>query len=114
MSGLSMSLAMIASEDFVLFKPQPGVVIWSVAIFLVALPFMYKFVFGPIIRNLDARDKKVEDAARAAEDAKLAAERAVADAERLELAVLSLALAENTASHTVHLCLTQCNLRVCP
>jgi F-type H+-transporting ATPase subunit b len=76
-----MSLAMIASEDFVLFQWQPGVMIWTAVIFAVSLPFMYKFVFGPIIRNLDARDKKVEDAARAAEDAKIAAERAVADAE---------------------------------
>ncbi len=77
-----MSMAVIAGDGFDLFQWQPGVVIWSVAIFLVSLPFMYKFVFGPIIRNLDERDKKVEDAARAAEDAKIAAERAVADAEQ--------------------------------
>ena len=59
-----MSMAVIAGDGFDLFQWQPGVVIWSIAIFLVSLPFMYKFVFGPIIRNLDERDRKVEDAAR--------------------------------------------------
>ena len=65
---------------FNLFQWQPGAAIWSIVIFLLALPLMIKFVFGPITRALDERDKKVEAAAAAAEDARRAAEEAVANA----------------------------------
>lgn len=70
-----------AAEDFVLFQWQPGVVIWTLVIFGLSLPLMIKFVFGPIVRALDERDKKVESAAAAAEEARRAAEAAVAKAE---------------------------------
>jgi len=78
-------LFMIPAEGgggFNLFQWQPGAAIWSLVIFIGALPFMIKFVFGPIIRALDERDKKVEAAATAAEDARRAAEEAVENAAR--------------------------------
>ena len=62
---------------FDLFQWQPGAAIWTLIIFLGALPLMIKFVFGPIVKALDERDQKVEAAAAAAEDAKRAALAAV-------------------------------------
>lgn len=59
----------------------PGVIFWTLLIFVLSLPLMIKFVFGPIVKNLDERDRKVEEAAQMAEAAKEAAQKAVADAE---------------------------------
>lgn len=80
MSVLPVSLV-LAEGGFDLFGSfQSGVLIWTLIIFGLSLPLMIKFVFGPIVRSLDARDKKVEEAASAAQDAKRAAEEAVAKA----------------------------------
>ncbi|MCA8943716.1 MAG: F0F1 ATP synthase subunit B [Planctomycetes bacterium] len=62
------------------FSWAPGAAFWSWVIFLGALPFMWKFVFGPITRALSERDQRVIDAASAAEQAKREAEEAVAAA----------------------------------
>lgn len=79
----AISIGMLASEGgFNIFQWQPGVTIWTLVIFLLSLPLMIKFVFGPIVRALDARDQKVEEAAVAAEKAQQAAEAAVAKAEQ--------------------------------
>jgi len=53
--------------------------VWTVIIFIGALPFMWKVVFGPITTALHARDKRAEDAIERAEDAKAAAEQVKAD-----------------------------------
>jgi F-type H+-transporting ATPase subunit b len=60
-----------------------GSTFWTWAIFLLSLPFMWKFVFGPITRALADRDQRVVDAANAAEQAKADAVKAV-DAARAE------------------------------
>ena len=73
--------AVLAEEAFALFQWMPSVVVWTLIIFGLSLPLMIKFVFGPIVAALDARDKKVEAAAAAAEEARIAAEQAVATAE---------------------------------
>ncbi len=44
--------------------------LWTILIFLVALPFMWKVVFGPIARALDERELRAREAARAAEQAR--------------------------------------------
>lgn len=62
------------------FHPAFGATFWSWVIFLGSLPFMWKFVFGPITRALSDRDQRVVDAANAAEQAKREAEEAVAAA----------------------------------
>ncbi len=77
----ALPIGMLAEDGFNIFQWQPGVVVWTLLIFVISLPLMIKFVFGPIVRNLDARDKKVEEAAVAAEKARQAAEAAVAKAE---------------------------------
>jgi len=44
--------------------------IWTWVIFLVSLPLMWKFVFGPIVRALEARDERGRKAAADAEAAR--------------------------------------------
>ena len=82
MSALSIiSTAVLGEGGFDLFEWMPGVVVWTLIIFVLSLPLMIKFVFGPIVKALDERDRKVEDAAVAAEEARRTAEQAVAKAE---------------------------------
>ncbi len=59
---------------------SPGAMIWTFVAFLLALPVMWKFVYGPITKALEERDKKVEDAIVAAEVARKDAEAAMARA----------------------------------
>ena len=81
-SARVLELAAEDAEKFKLFDDYPfGVAFWTLVIFGLSLPLMIKFVFGPIVRNLDARDKRVEQAAVAAEEARRAAEAAVARSE---------------------------------
>lgn len=47
---------------------------WTWIAFLVALPLMWKFVYGPITSALEDRDRKVDDAIKAAESARKQAE----------------------------------------
>ena len=56
-----------------------GATFWTWVIFLVSLPVMWKFVFGPITRALEARDRKAEDAIGKAQEARTAAEKARVD-----------------------------------
>ena len=49
--------------------------IWTLVIFLVALPFMWKLVFGPIVQALEDREDASRGAAREAEAAKEEAQR---------------------------------------
>jgi hypothetical protein len=52
----------------------PGATIWTWIAFVVALPVMWKMVYGPITKALEDRDRKVEDAIAAAEVARQQAE----------------------------------------
>lgn len=58
----------------------PGATIWTWIAFLVALPVMWKMVYGPITKALEDRDRKVEDAIAAAEVARQQAEQQMAQA----------------------------------
>jgi F-type H+-transporting ATPase subunit b len=53
---------------------------WTLAIFLIALPFMWKMVFKPITTALEARESAAREAARAAEAAR-------EDTERMKAAI---------------------------
>lgn len=58
----------------------PGAVLWTWIAFFVALPVMWKMVYGPITRALEDRDQKVEDSIAAAEVARKEAEEQMAAA----------------------------------
>jgi F-type H+-transporting ATPase subunit b len=79
----SVARNVLASEDRSLnslLDFSPGATIWTLICFLVGLPLMWKFVYGPITRALEARDQKVEDSIKAAEVARQQAEAQVAAA----------------------------------
>ncbi len=57
-----------------LLEFAPGATIWTLIVFFVALPVMWKFVYGPITKALEDRDQKVEDSIKAAEVARKEAE----------------------------------------
>lgn len=58
-----------------------GGVLWTWVIFLVALPFMWKIVLGPVSRALEERDDQAVRAIQAAEKASADAEAARAEIE---------------------------------
>ena len=64
------------------FEFAPGAAVWTLVAFLLALPLMHKFVFGPILQALEKRDQKVEDAILAADEARRRAEEQVAAAKQ--------------------------------
>jgi F-type H+-transporting ATPase subunit b len=70
----ALCLTAASGDGFNPFEWVPGATFWTWIIFLGALPLMWKFVFGPITKALEARDNRVEDAIRAAHDARRAAE----------------------------------------
>ncbi len=81
------------------FSPDAiGGVLWTVVIFLVALPLMWKIVLGPITKALDERDGKlqgaIEQAQRAsgeAEKARAAVEAKLSQAQREAAALMAQA-----------------------
>lgn len=80
------SPALAAAETGGSFNPidfsHGANLLWTVVIFLVALPFMWKIVWGPMTKALEARDHQAEHAVAAAEAAKVAAEQAKAEVEK--------------------------------
>lgn len=68
--------------EFNPFDPAAGGgYLWTLVIFLVALPFMWKFVMGPISEAMSARDEKAREAIDVAERASRDAEKARAEVE---------------------------------
>lgn len=69
------------------FKPEPGLMIWTVITFGVFLLLVSKFALGPILSMLDKRRQTIEENLRKAEEAREEAERLFAEyKERLEQA----------------------------
>lgn len=61
------------------FKPEPGLMIWTVLSFLVFLVMMGKFAVGPIIDMLDKRRRTIEENIARADEARREAERLFAE-----------------------------------
>lgn len=82
-STLSSTVLAIAAGGgkFEPLDPVWGVTFWTLVIFVLAAPLMWKLVYKPITDALAARDAKAEDAIRVAEEAKEAAEKAKAATE---------------------------------
>lgn len=54
---------------------QPSVVVWTVICFAVLYFILKYLLFDPILKLMDARQKKIADAAKAKEDARLVCEK---------------------------------------
>lgn len=82
--ALPATLAALAPEGDrslnALLEFASGATIWTLIVFVAALPVMWKFVYGPITKALEARDQKVEDAIKAAEVARQEAQQQMAAA----------------------------------
>ncbi|RMH05380.1 MAG: ATP synthase F0 subunit B [Planctomycetota bacterium] len=68
-------LAALPSEGGVSLFSGESSLIWTVLIFLLSLPLMWKVVFGPITRALQDREAAAREAASAAEAAREETER---------------------------------------
>jgi F-type H+-transporting ATPase subunit b len=79
-------IASLAVEENPTFNPLDpsfgGIALWTWIIFLVALPFMWKVVMGPITKGMEERDERAAQAIAAAEEAKRGAEAARGEVER--------------------------------
>lgn len=78
------NVALLAAGDGKFNPLDPngaGNLIWTLLIFLLALPFMWKMVFGPISAALLERDSKANEAVNAAQAASEQAERSRAEVE---------------------------------
>ena len=62
-----------------LLRFEPGLMIWTVATFLVLLAVLRKIAWKPLLEALDAREKRIDDALRKAEKAQKEAEQAIAE-----------------------------------
>ncbi|MGE3880234.1 MAG: F0F1 ATP synthase subunit B [Planctomycetota bacterium] len=73
---MALALTFLPAEGggFNPFEFTPGAAFWTILIFVLALVPMWKFVFGPITKALDARDRQVDDKLAAADRARRDAE----------------------------------------
>jgi len=75
----SLLLAVVADPEAgginTMFDVGKSSFIWTLVIFLLALPFMWKVVFGPIVAALEEREDAARESARAAEAAREETER---------------------------------------
>jgi len=79
---MPITLLLAADTKFDLLDPSgAGNFVWTLVIFLVALPVMWKMVFSKIAAALNERDAKASDAIVAAQQASEAAEAARAEVE---------------------------------
>jgi F-type H+-transporting ATPase subunit b len=62
-----------------LLRFEPGLMIWTVATFLVLLFVLRKIAWKPLLEALDAREKRIDDALQKAEKAQREAEQAIAE-----------------------------------
>jgi F-type H+-transporting ATPase subunit b len=79
-------IANLLAEENPTFNPLDpafgGISLWTWIIFLVALPFMWKVVMGPVTKGMQERDERAAQAITAAEEAKRGAEAARVEVER--------------------------------
>lgn len=64
-----------------LLKFDPGLMIWTVIVFVITLVILSKLAWGPLLKALDDREKRIHDALTKAEQAQQAAEEAIAQAQ---------------------------------
>lgn len=62
-----------------LMKIEPGLLIWTIITFLLALVVLWKFAWGPILKGLDERAEKIQGDLDRAEQVKKEAEEKLAE-----------------------------------
>ena len=65
--------------EFTLLDVSTGLVFWSAITFLLLLFLMKKFLWGPLIENLDRRETMIHDAVKKAEETQQKSEEALKD-----------------------------------
>ncbi len=60
-----------------LLKFEPGLMIWTVVVFVITLFALSKIAWGPLMKALDEREKRIHDALTKAEQAQRTAEEAI-------------------------------------
>jgi F-type H+-transporting ATPase subunit b len=80
-----LTIASLLAEESETFNPLDpsflGIALWTWIIFLIALPFIWKIVMGPVTQSMEARDQRATQAVAAAEEAKRGADQARAEVE---------------------------------
>jgi F-type H+-transporting ATPase subunit b len=74
---------MLLLDSFSLITPEPGLVIWTVIIFVILWLILGKFAFKPIAEALKNREQTIEDALKAAEKARAEMENLTAQNEQI-------------------------------
>lgn len=69
----------LASSDNPLLSPQPGLMVWTLVMFLVTLFVLKRYVFGPVGEFLDARRQRIADDLDEAENNRVESERLVSE-----------------------------------
>ena len=65
--------------EFTLLDVSTGLVFWSAITFLLLLLLMKKYLWGPLIENLDRRETMINDAVKKAEETQQKSEEALKD-----------------------------------
>ena len=63
-----------------LLQFEPGLMIWTVVVFVLTLLALTKIAWRPLLRTLDEREKRIDDALKKAERAQQEAEEAITQA----------------------------------
>ena len=74
---------MIYLAEFSVINPDPGLLFWTVVIFLLVWIILGKFAFKPIASALKSREDSIDSALKAAEEAKLEMKRLTAQNEQI-------------------------------
>src|SRR5262252_1972660 len=90
----TVAVSLLAFEEGGGFNPldfsHASNLLWTIVIFLAALPFMWKIVWGPMAKALEERDRHAAEAAKAAaEQAKADVEKRLADAQKESAKVIA-------------------------
>ncbi|MDE0434804.1 MAG: F0F1 ATP synthase subunit B [Bryobacterales bacterium] len=64
---LNLYALLLASGENPLLRFEPGLMIWTVLSFFFLLVALYKIAWGPILKMLDERELKIDDALKQAE-----------------------------------------------
>ena len=66
-----------------LLSPEPGLIFWTIVTFIVLLFILGKTAWGPIMRGLEEREKRIKDSLDNAETARTEAERLLEEQKKL-------------------------------